>query len=95
MNDSLEDRVRRLESRDAMYGPIRLGGPCPKCGLAQFEHRMLSCEDAMKERLARIERDLRPIINAALRSKGETHGNHESKNASDGSQDLRRSGSSS
>lgn len=54
MDKSLEDRVRALESRDAMYGPITLGGPCRICG--RPNHGPVSCEQAEAEERAAVQR---------------------------------------
>ena len=44
MDKSLEERVRALEDRGAMYGPITLGGPCRLCG--RPNHGPMGCKEA-------------------------------------------------
>lgn len=53
MSKSLEERLHALEQKDAMYGPITLGGPCRLCG--RSNHSPLSCEDAEREQSEAME----------------------------------------
>lgn len=51
---SLEERVHALESRDAMYGPITLGGPCRICG--RPNHGPMTCAQAEAQEHAAVVR---------------------------------------
>lgn len=64
---SLEDRVWDLENRNAMYGPIRIGGPCEICG--QENHFGRSCEQYKAEQQATIMRIVEAMNLPKLRSK--------------------------
>lgn len=54
MDKSLEERVQALEQKDAMYGPITLGGPCRMCG--RPNHGPMTCAQAEAEEHAAIDR---------------------------------------
>lgn len=69
---AMSERVRQLENRDALYGPVLIGGPCTQCG--QPNHMPLSCEQAKEEQQATIRRILKGIVP----TKGDDNGNIQS-----------------
>lgn len=53
---------------ERLYGPVKIGGPCEKCGVAQVEHVGRTCEEAKQEQ----GRALRGALSKALEKAQET-----------------------
>lgn len=44
-----------------LYGPVKIGGPCRKCGVANFLHAGKTCEEALTAQQERLRKAFEAI----------------------------------